>query len=54
MQFLRFKSDAETKTLTGGFLSLAVVIFLFTQFTTMIFDTFSKTIIKSVRDSIQE
>jgi len=54
MQFLRFKSDAETKTLTGGFLSLAVVVFLFTQFTTMIFDTFSKTIIKSVRNSIQE
>jgi hypothetical protein len=54
MQFLRFKSDAETKTLSGGFLSLAIVIFLFTQATTMIFDTFSKTIINSVRNSIQQ
>ena len=53
MQFLRFKCDAETKTLTGGFISLSIVIFLATQFTTMILDTFGKVVITSVTDSTQ-
>jgi hypothetical protein len=53
MQFLRFKSDAETKTLTGGFISLSIVIFLASQFTTMIIDTFGKVVITSVTDSTQ-
>ena len=53
MQFLRFKSDAETKTLTGGFISLSVVIFLATQFATMVLDTFGKIVITSVTDSTQ-
>ena len=53
MQFLRFKSDAETKTFTGGLISLSIVIFLATQFTTMILDTFGKVRITSVTDSTQ-
>ena len=53
MQFLRFKSDAETKTLTGGLISIAVVGFLIGQFSTMIIDTFSKVLITSVSDSTQ-
>lgn len=53
MQFLRFKTEAETKTYTGGFVSLSIVIFLATQFTTMILDTFGKVKISSVTDSTQ-
>lgn len=53
MQFLRFKSDAETKTLTGGIISLSVIIFLMTQFADMILDTLGKVVITSVTDSTQ-
>lgn len=52
-QFLRFKSDAETKTLTGGVVSLGIMLFLTITFATMIIDTFDKVLITAVADSTQ-
>lgn len=53
IQLLRFDGDAETKTLTGGVFSLAVVIYLISTFSSMVFDTFNKLIIASTSDTIQ-
>jgi len=54
MQLLRFDGDAETKTFTGGLFSLAVIIYLVSTFSSMIFDTFDKLIITSSVDTVQD
>lgn len=51
IQLLRFQGDAETKTLTGGLISLVIFIYLAVTFTGMIIDTFHKVIITSVADT---
>jgi len=53
IQLLRFEGDAETKTFTGGFFSLAVIIYLVSTFSSMIVDTFDKLIITSTIDTTQ-
>lgn len=53
MQLLRFKGDAETKTLTGGMISFVIYIYLAVTFSTMIIDTFNKIVINSVSDTTQ-
>ncbi len=53
IQLLRFKGDAETKTLTGGAISLIIFIYLSVTFTGMIIDTFKKVIITSISDTSQ-
>jgi len=52
-QFLRFKGDAESKTFTGGVVSLAIVIYLIATFSTMIIDTFDKILISAASDTSQ-
>jgi hypothetical protein len=53
IQLLRFDGDAETKTFTGGIFSLAIIIYLLSTFSTMVFDTFNKLIITSTTDNKQ-
>jgi len=53
IQLLRFKGDAETKTLTGGLVSFVIFIYLGVTFATMIIDTFHKVIITSITDTTQ-
>lgn len=54
IQLLRFDGDAETKTFTGGVFSLAIIIYLLSTFSTMVFETFSKLIITSATDTTQD
>lgn len=54
IQLLRFDGDAETKTFTGGILSLAIMIYLLATFSTMVFDTFNKLIITFTTDNVQD
>ena len=51
IQLLRFQGDAETKTLTGGIISLAIFIYLAITFFNMIVDTFHKVVITSISDT---
>ncbi len=53
MQFLRFRKDAETKTLTGGFISFSIIAYLVITFSRMMLDTFNKVLIYSLTDSNQ-
>jgi hypothetical protein len=53
IQLLRFDGDAETKTFTGGIFSLAIIIYLLSTFSTIVFDTFNKLIITSTTDNKQ-
>lgn len=53
MQFLRFKHDAETKTMTGGIISFGIMLFLAITFSSMIIDTFNKVLINAVQDASQ-
>jgi len=53
IQLLRFQGDAETKTLTGGIISLAIFIYLSVTFFNMIIDTFHKVVITSITDTTQ-
>jgi hypothetical protein len=53
IQLLRFQGDAETKTLTGGLLSLAIFLYLGITFSNMIIDTFHKVVITSIADTTQ-
>ena len=53
IQLLRFQGDAETKTLTGGIISLAIFIYLAITFFNMIVDTFHKVVITSISDTTQ-
>jgi TRAP-type mannitol/chloroaromatic compound transport system permease small subunit len=53
MQFLRFKHDAETKTMTGGLISFAIMVVLAVTFSSMIIDTFNKVLINAVQDASQ-
>jgi hypothetical protein len=54
IQLLRFDGDAETKTLTGGVFSLAIIIYLTATFSSIVFDTFDKLIITSTSDNVQD
>ncbi len=53
MQFLRFKHDAETKTMTGGLISFGLMMVLVITFSSMILDTFNKVLINAVQDASQ-
>lgn len=53
IQLLRFDGDAETKTFTGGIVSLTLVIYLISTFSSMILDTFDKILIQSTSDTTQ-
>lgn len=53
IQLLRFKGDAETKTLTGGMISFVIYVYLAVTFSSMIIDTFHKVVITSVSDTTQ-
>ena len=53
IQLLRFKGDAETKTLTGGLISFLIFIYLSVTFTGMIIDTFHKVVITAIIDTTQ-
>ena len=52
-QFLRYKGEAESKTLTGGIISLGIVIYLIATFYSMIVDTFNKILISAASDTSQ-
>ena len=54
IQLLRFDGDAETKTLTGGIFSLAVIVYLISTFSSMVLDTFNKLIITSTFNNQQD
>jgi len=54
IQLLRFDGDAETKTFTGGVVSLAVVIYLISTFSSMILDTFDKILIQATSVTNQD
>lgn len=54
IQLLRFDGDAETKTLTGGIFSLAIIVYLISTFSSMVLDTFNKLIITSTFDNKQD
>lgn len=54
IQLLRFDGDAETKTLTGGIFSLAIVLYIMSTFSSMILDTFNKIIITSTSSTDQD
>ena len=53
IQLLRFDGDAETKTLTGGVFSLAIIVYLISTFSSMVFATFNKLIITSTVETTQ-
>ena len=54
MQLLRFDGDAETKTFTGGIISLGLIVYLISTFSSMILDTFDKILIQSSSDTSQD
>ena len=51
IQLLRFKGDAETKTLTGGLISFVIFILMSVTFTSMIIETFHKVVITAISDT---
>jgi hypothetical protein len=44
-ELLRFRGDADNKTLTGGFVSLAMIIAILVTFASMIITTINKVMI---------
>lgn len=54
IQLLRFDGDAETKTFTGGIVSLGIVLYIMSTFSSMILDTFNKIVITSSSDTTQD
>ena len=53
IQLLRFEGNAETKTFTGGIVSLGLIIYLASTFSSMIIQTFNKILIQSTSDTTQ-
>lgn len=51
-EMLRFNDESEYKTITGGLISLGIIIMIMAGFATMIIDTFSLNSVKSSTDII--
>lgn len=52
-QFFRFRGDADNKTLTGGLLSLSLIVALLVLFSNMVITTLDKIIITSSTSTTQ-